>query len=138
MDQDHIQDLETRLLKYDPTFTLDDTMDAITHRQSALVHAFLRGNEPQRGVARDTEEESQEGTDAYQQQEEDLARAYRLHLNVEKIRIPEVWFEPSIAGVDCAGVAELAGYLLNSFGEEDKKKMMQVSCGFFSEGQQRG
>jgi actin-related protein 5 len=128
VDQDHIQDLESRLLKYDPTFTLDDTMDAITHRQSALVHAFLRGNEPQPGITRE-EGDDAGGPDVYQQQEEDLARAYRLHLNVEKIRIPEVWFEPSIAGVDCAGVAELAGYLLNSFGEEDKKKMMQVSRG---------
>ncbi|KAJ9096620.1 hypothetical protein QFC20_006382 [Naganishia adeliensis] len=130
VDQDHIQDLETRLLKYDPTFTVDDTMEAITNRQSALVHAFLRGNEPQPGVTR---EEGEDGvpagngnsTDAHQPQEEDLAQAYRLHLNVERIRIPEVWFQPSIAGVDCAGVAELAGYLLDSFGEEDKKKMTQ-------------
>jgi hypothetical protein len=110
-------------------------MEAITNRQSALVHAFLRGNEAQPGASPADEPavESSNGTDGasvYQQQEETLAQAYRLHLNVEKIRIPEVWFQPSIAGVDCAGIAELAGYLLDSFGEEDKKKMMQVSkCG---------
>lgn len=135
MDQDHIQDLETRLLKYDPTFTVDDTMEAITNRQSALVHAFLRGNEPQPGVTREDDDVGN-GTamDVHQRQEEELAQAYRLHLNVERIRIPEVWFQPSIAGVDCAGVAELAGYLLDSFGEEDKKKMMQVSYRFWSRG----
>lgn len=129
VDQDHIQDLEAKLLKYDPTFTEADTMEAITNRQSALVHAFLRGNEPQVGAPSEEGAESGngEGPNVYQQQEEALAQAYRLHLNVEKIRIPEVWFQPSIAGVDCAGIAELAGYLLDSFGEEDKKKMMQVS-----------
>lgn len=104
-------------------------MEAITNRQSALVHAFLRGNEPQVNAPSEESAESGngEGPNVYQQQEETLAQAYRLHLNVEKIRIPEVWFQPSIAGVDCAGIAELAGYLLDSFGEEDKKKMMQVS-----------
>lgn len=104
-------------------------MEAITSRQSALVHAFLRGNEPQPGAPSESVEPANgtDGSNVYQQQEESLAQAYRLHLNVEKIRIPEVWFQPSIAGVDCAGIAELAGYLLDSFGEGDKKKMMQVS-----------
>ncbi|KAJ9111080.1 hypothetical protein QFC19_001278 [Naganishia cerealis] len=146
VDQDRLNDLEAKLLKYDPTFTVEDTMEAISNRQSALVHAFLRGNELQRGVAMKKGGDDAEPTDGaeddlrsisldlgiatessnqYQQQEEELARAYRLHLNVEKIRIPEVWFQPSIAGVDCAGIAELAGYILNSFGEEDKRKMMQ-------------
>ncbi|KAJ9115507.1 hypothetical protein QFC22_005265 [Naganishia vaughanmartiniae] len=146
VDQDHLQEIEARLLKYDPSFTVEDTMEAIANRQSALVHAFLRGNEVQRGVspksngyeaagADGAEDDARsisldmgngiEGANQYQQQEEELARAYRLHLNVEKIRIPEVWFQPSIAGVDCAGIAELAGYMLNSFGEEDKKMMMQ-------------
>ena len=150
VDQDRLQEIEARLLKYDPSFTVEDTMEAIANRQSALIHAFLRGNEIQRGVSlkrngddragRDGVEDDAhsvspeagngtEGVNQYQQQEEELARAYRLHLNVEKIRIPEVWFQPSIAGVDCAGIAELAGYMLNSFSEEDKKKMMQVSRG---------
>ncbi|KAJ9095021.1 hypothetical protein QFC21_005814 [Naganishia friedmannii] len=146
IDQDRLQEIEARLLKYDPSFTVEDTMEAIANRQSALVHAFLRGNELQRGVsskqngdeaggvergeddARSMSLDLGNATEAanqHQQQEEELARAYRLHLNVEKIRIPEVWFQPSIAGVDCAGIAELAGYMLNSFAEEDKKKMMQ-------------
>lgn len=129
-------------------------MEAIANRQSALVHAFLRGNELQRGVSPKTNGDEGAGTDGvdddarsisldlgngteganqYQQQEEELARSYRLHLNVEKIRIPEVWFQPSIAGVDCAGIAELAGYMLNSFGEEDKKRMMQVRMAIVNE-----
>ncbi|CAI4210583.1 unnamed protein product [Parascedosporium putredinis] len=37
----------------------------------------------------------------------------QIHLNVERIRVPEVIFQPSIAGVDQAGLVEIAGDILN-------------------------
>ncbi|KAG7118066.1 Actin-like protein arp5 like [Verticillium longisporum] len=40
------------------------------------------------------------------------AEANQIHLNVERIRVPEVVFRPSIAGVDQAGLVEITGDIL--------------------------
>ena len=37
-----------------------------------------------------------------------------MHLNVERIRVPEILFQPSIGGIDQAGISEIADDLLNS------------------------
>jgi actin-related protein 5 len=36
----------------------------------------------------------------------------QIHLNVERIRVPEVVFQPSIAGLDQAGIIEIAAGIL--------------------------
>ncbi len=102
-----VQDIETKLLKHDETFTTDDTIEAQRTRQTALISAFLRGKE--------------------KYDPDDVAQSYQLHLNVERIRVPEVWFQPAIAGVDSAGIAEIAGWLLNGFSDEERRRMQQVS-----------
>ena len=35
-----------------------------------------------------------------------------MHINIERIRVPEVVFEPSMAGVDQAGIVEIAKDIL--------------------------
>ena len=87
-----LKTLEADLLKYDPEFTDQHTLDAQTDWTKSLVHAFLRGPRP---------------FDPSSQQE-----AHQLHLNVERIRVPEVIFQPSIAGVDQAGLVESAADIL--------------------------
>ena len=57
------------------------------------MHAFLRGPRP-------FDSESQK-------------EAHQLHLNVERIRVPEVVFQPAIAGVDQAGLVEIAADIIN-------------------------
>jgi actin-related protein 5 len=57
------------------------------------VHAFLRGPRP---------------FDV-----KSSAEAHQLHLNVERIRVPEVIFQPSIAGLDQAGIVEIAADILS-------------------------
>lgn len=103
-----IAELESKLLEHDPTFDEEQTLDARSRRQTALINAFLRGK--------------QQKFDP-----EDLSQAYQLHLNVERIRVPETWFQPQMAGVDSAGIAEIAGWLLNGFKEEERRVMMKVS-----------
>lgn len=83
-----LKNLEAELLKYDPEFTDQHTLDAQTDWTKSLVHAFLRGPRP-------FDPKSQ-------------AEAHQLHLNVERIRVPEVIFQPSIAGLDQAGLIESA------------------------------
>ncbi|KAK2808488.1 hypothetical protein FQN50_004696 [Emmonsiellopsis sp. PD_5] len=85
--------IEDQLLKYDPHFTEDHTLEAQSDWTKSLVHAFLRGPWP-------FDPESQR-------------EAHQLHLNVERIRVPEVVFQPSIAGIDQAGLVEIAADIVN-------------------------
>lgn len=82
-----LRSLEAELLRFDPEFTEKETFDAQNDWTKSLIHAFLRGARP---------------FDAESQKE-----AHQIHLNVERIRVPEVIFQPDIAGVDQAGLAEI-------------------------------
>ena len=82
-----LKNIEAQLLKYDPDFTEQSTQDAQKDWTKSLVHAFLRGPWP---------------FDA-----ESAKESNQFHLNVERVRVPEVVFQPSLAGVDQAGVVEI-------------------------------
>lgn len=86
--------VETQLLLHDAAFTENSTRDAQSDWTKSLVHAFLRGPWP---------------FDAESQRE-----SHQLHLNVERIRAPEVVFQPAIAGLDQAGVVEIAADVLTA------------------------
>ena len=88
-----IQNVEAQLLKYDPDFSENKTMAAQKDWTKSLVHAFLRGPRP---------------FDSESQRE-----AHQLHLNVERIRIPEIVFQPAIAGLDQAGIVDIAADMIS-------------------------
>ncbi|KAL4932457.1 actin-related protein ARP5 [Aspergillus undulatus] len=88
-----LNNVEKELLEYDPEFTENHTLAAQSDWTKSLVHVFLRGPWP---------------FDAESQRE-----AHQIHLNVERIRVPEVAFKPSIAGIDQAGVVEIAADIVN-------------------------
>lgn len=87
-----LKDIEAQLLLHDPTFTEESTREAQTDWTKSLLHAFLHGPYP-------FDPESQK-------------EAHQLHLNVERIRVPEVVFQPTIAGLDQAGIIEIASTIL--------------------------
>lgn len=87
-----LKTLEEDLLRYDEGFTHEHTWEAQNDWNKSLLHAFLRGPRP-------FDPSSQ-------------AEIHQIHLNVERIRVPEVLFQPSIAGVDQAGLVEIAGDIL--------------------------
>lgn len=82
-----LRSLEAELLRFDPDFTEKETYEAQNDWTKSLIHAFLRG-------ARPFDSESQK-------------EAHQIHLNVERVRVPEVIFQPGIAGLDQAGLAEI-------------------------------
>ncbi|KAF2432855.1 actin-like ATPase domain-containing protein [Tothia fuscella] len=88
-----LKKLEEVLLQYDPDFTEESTREAQLDWTKSLVHAFQRG--------------------PYPHDPESQREAHQIHLNVERIRVPEVVFEPSIAGLDQAGIVEIAAGILN-------------------------
>jgi actin-related protein 5 len=87
-----LKSVESQLLLHDPDFSEQNTHDAQSDWTNSLIHAFLRGPRPF--------------------DPEDQAQAHQIHLNVERIRIPEVLFEPAMAGLDQAGIVEIASNIL--------------------------
>ncbi|OAK97916.1 actin-like ATPase domain-containing protein [Phaeosphaeriaceae sp. SRC1lsM3a] len=105
----NLKDIESQLLKHDPNFTEDSTREAQTDWTKSTLHAFLHGPYP---------------FDAESQQE-----ANQIHLNVERIRVPEVVFQPSIAGLDQAGIVEIAANILSSRANDDLLKDIFLTGG---------
>lgn len=88
-----IKTVEAQLLRYDPGFSESNTMAAQMNWTKSLMHAFRHGPRP---------------FDPESQQE-----SHQLHLNVERIRVPEVVFQPGIAGLDQAGIIDIAADMIN-------------------------
>lgn len=55
----------------------------------------------------------------------DVAEYYRVHIALEQIRIPELMFQPSMLGIDQAGLAELIDFILAKFNPNDQQKLVQ-------------
>lgn len=93
--------LEKLLLEFDPNFTEEDTLDAQYDWRNSILHLFLRGPRPH-----DTE---------------DVHQQHQMHMNVERIRVPEVLFQPNMGGEDQAGIPELCEtLLLRKFGSTQR------------------
>ncbi|EEB08674.1 actin-like protein Arp5 [Schizosaccharomyces japonicus yFS275] len=89
---EEIYALEKQLLEYDTEFTDEQTYDVVHDPKKTLIYAYTHGN---------TDYDSS-----------NVAQNYQLHLNVERIRVPEIVFRPSIAGLDQAGVIEIIRTML--------------------------
>ena len=97
--------VESELLQFDSDFSEKDTLEAQNDWTKSLMHAFLRG-------ARPSDPESQR-------------EANQIHLNVERIRVPEVVFQPGIAGVDQAGLVEIIeGIVMSRFSDSVQQKAL--------------
>ncbi|KAF8473469.1 hypothetical protein BDZ91DRAFT_845901 [Kalaharituber pfeilii] len=89
-----IKALEAQLHKHDPDFAEHIARESHGDWRNSRLHHFLRGPwGPYRP-------------------EQNQAEAYQLHLNVERIRVPEVVFQPGMGGLDQAGLIEIATDLL--------------------------
>lgn len=113
-EQTLLQNIEERLLQFDPKFTELETLEGRAQARNALINAFVRGGSGAKFNPDDTR------------------ASHQIHLNVERIRVPETWFQPSMFGLDSAGLGELAGWVLNGYEEEQRRRMMQVSALLFS------
>ncbi|KAL7274732.1 Actin-related protein 5 [Rhizina undulata] len=83
-----LKSIEAQLLLHDPNFEEHHTHEAQSDWSNSLLHAFLHGTTP-------FDPDSQ-------------AEAHQMHINIERIRVPEVVFQPSMAGLDQAGIVEIA------------------------------
>ncbi|GAV46482.1 hypothetical protein ZYGR_0A00740 [Zygosaccharomyces rouxii] len=94
--------LERVLLEFDPNFTEEDTLDAQYDWRNSVLHLFLRGPRPHDG--------------------ESIHHQHQMHMNIERIRVPEVLFQPNMGGEDQAGIPELCEtLLLRKFGSTQRQ-----------------
>ncbi|KAI9704015.1 MAG: Nuclear actin-protein involved in chromatin remodeling [Bogoriella megaspora] len=98
----NLKNIEAQLLKHDPSFTEDSTREAESDWSKSMIHAFKYGPWPY-----DSESQRQ---------------AHQVHLNVERIRVPEVVFQPAIAGLDQAGIVEIAADIITQRISESSRK----------------
>lgn len=110
--------MERRLLEHDPLFTSEHTHERSTFRKQRLLNAWLRGMAPDDPMS------------SYDP--EDLEQNSRLHLNVERVRVPEPLYQPLMAGVDQAGILEVMQYVLREFGPDEQRRLTKVSLSLLS------
>ncbi|SCV71534.1 BQ2448_3122 [Microbotryum intermedium] len=108
-DQHFLNTIEARLLEHDPNFTLDDTAVRLAQRRHQLLNAFVRGLAPD------------DPLDTYDP--ESIEHNSQLHLNVERIRVPEVVWQPGMAGVDQAGLGEILENVLKGYPQDVKDRL---------------
>ncbi len=53
----------------------------------------------------------------------DSAEWYQLHIATERIRVPEIFFQPSICGSEQAGISETLEFILNKYDSETSQKL---------------
>lgn len=111
-EQTNLQKLETTLLQYDPDFDVNDTAARQAIKKQMLLNAFVRGMSPD------------DPLDSYDPNNPE--HAAQLHLNVERIRVPEVTYQPSLAGVDSAGLLEVIELILKSFTPAERDRLTSV------------
>lgn len=106
--QDYVTlaEMEQKLLEFDNAFTDEDTYEALQARKTRLTHTFLYGQQSRFDL-------------------DDPIQYHQLHLNVERIRVPEISWQPLIAGVDQAGVAELSRHVLFSVDQTIRDQMIR-------------
>lgn len=106
-----ILSLEDELLQYDPNFHHEDTFAAAStfDWKNLVLHKFIHGPRPNITIAMQAE-----GLlpDEIASHPEMIRKNHQIHLNVERIRVPEILFQPSIGGLDQAGISEIAKDLL--------------------------
>lgn len=94
--------IEKQLLEHDPNFTMSETYASLSTARSKLLEAFRP---------------------AYP--EDDVRGHSRIHLNVERYRCTETWFQPGMAGLDSAGLGELVQFVLSRFKSAQRARMAQ-------------
>lgn len=101
-DLTQLQTVENKLLTHDPTFGIEQTHAALSSQRSAFLSAFRP-----------------------QYIDGDVEGRARIHLSIERWRVCETWFAPSMAGVDSAGLGEVLQTVLASFSQADRGRLVQ-------------
>ncbi|KAI0258664.1 actin-like ATPase domain-containing protein [Gloeopeniophorella convolvens] len=101
-DLSQLQAVEQKLLAHDPNFGVEHTHAALASQRSAFMDAFRP-----------------------QYPDGDVEGRARIHLSIERWRVCEAWFAPSMAGVDSAGLGEVLQNVLSAFSPPERARLVQ-------------
>ncbi|CDS05618.1 hypothetical protein LRAMOSA08146 [Lichtheimia ramosa] len=107
---------ESLLLQYDPDFLPEHSFEATSSPTNTLMHLLARGQYPPYDPT-------------------DVGQMHQLHVNVERVRVGEVLFQPSIVGLDQAGLVETMHDIVRTFNPDRRKQTVKtifVTGGFSS------
>lgn len=104
-DMSELNQYESLLLQYDPDFLPEHSYENMSSPTNTLLHLLARGVYP-----------SYDPTD--------MEQSYQLHVNIERARVPEVLFQPSIIGLDQAGLIESVSDIVKTFDVSQREKLM--------------
>ncbi|RUP10880.1 hypothetical protein BC936DRAFT_140004, partial [Jimgerdemannia flammicorona] len=106
-DMQQLSQFESLLLRHDTRFLPEHAFDAESSPRDTFMRLFTRGAFPPPDPT-------------------DVSQAYQLHVNVERARVPEAVFQPSIVGLDQAGLVETLGDVLKRFEEAGRKSLLNT------------
>lgn len=111
-DNEAVLKLEEELLKYDPNFHHEDTLASSQtfDWKNLVLHKFIHG--PRENITIAMQAEGHD-IDEIANHPDIIRKNHQIHLNVERVRIPEVLFQPNIAGLDQAGISEILDDLVH-------------------------
>lgn len=105
-DLTELSKLDEVLMTYDPGFVPDNPLEEGRPFKETILFRLAHG--PSRTDLTDPAVQNQ------------------IHLNVERIRVPEVFFQPSIVGLDQAGIVECFADILKHYDPAWRNRMAQV------------
>ncbi|ORX45297.1 actin-like ATPase domain-containing protein [Hesseltinella vesiculosa] len=97
---------ESLLLQHDPTFLPEHSFEATSSPTNTLMHQLTYGVYPLFDP-------------------NDAAQHHQMHLNVERVRVSEVLFQPSIVGLDQAGLIETMDDIVKTFDVNARSAIQQ-------------
>lgn len=103
-----LNSLEETLMKYDPSFNAQEH-PAAQEPGFQVYETFMFGAKPF---------------------DESVASSFQLHFNVERFRVPEILFSPSIIGLECSGLSDLLQSSHDAFPEASHAAFL---CGGLSQ-----
>ncbi|KAI9317058.1 hypothetical protein BX666DRAFT_1857734 [Dichotomocladium elegans] len=115
-DMSMLNHYESMLLQYDPDFLPEHSYEATSSPTNTLMHLLARGKYPPYDPT-------------------DLGQMHQLHVNIERVRVGEVLFQPSIVGLDQAGLIETMHEVVKSFSPVKSKQVVKnifITGGFSS------
>ncbi|CAO3614941.1 unnamed protein product [Mucor hiemalis] len=104
-DLSELNQYESLLLQYDPDFLPEHSYENMSSPTNTLLHLLSRGVYPYYDPT-------------------DMEQSYQLHVNIERARVPEVLFQPSIIGLDQAGIIESVSDIVKTFDINQREKLM--------------
>ncbi|KAK2181993.1 hypothetical protein NP493_372g02023 [Ridgeia piscesae] len=55
----------------------------------------------------------------------DIAEYYKLYIGIERIRVPELMLQPSMVGVEQAGLTDTIDFILHKFTVDEQRRLVQ-------------